>query len=48
MKRMTWKTSIACAVALTGWACPAAGLTSGSYVQDGLKVARSGVTIIIR
>ena len=38
MKRMRLKTSIVCAVSLTGLACHAAGLMSGSYVQDGLVV----------
>ena len=38
MIRMTLKASIVGAVALTGLACHAAGLTSASYVQDGLVV----------
>ena len=38
MNQMTWKTSIIGVVALAGLACHAAGLTSASYVQDGLVV----------
>ena len=38
MIRMTLRSSIIGAVALAGLACHAAGLTSGSYVQDGLVV----------
>ena len=38
MSQMIWRTSIVGAVALAGLVGHAAGLTSSSYVQDGLVV----------